>query len=197
MSNRKGNSFFVRLDDASFEKFNKILDAQNDLCKKMGVGQMTRTQVLQNIINDQYLRYLNKDKDPDTTDRINMIIDSKLHAVYERHNKILRDLLFETVKSNAQLKMLLDKNNISIHNTDVRATITSRNELESLIDKYVGETVFGDYYDSHTVMQSESDVTKSDPLDELIVASDVNDGDDISDEEMLKYIDEYYDEDGK
>ena len=65
MAKQKGNPFFFRIDDASFKKFNAILDAQNDLCKKMGVGQMTRTQVLRNIINDQYLAYLNNTKDPD------------------------------------------------------------------------------------------------------------------------------------
>ena len=140
----KNNTFIFRANDSIVDKFNATLEAQNKLLEQMGVPRMTKTLFFEKLVEEEYLRYLNKQKDPETTDRINMIIDTRLEHAFRVRDKYIQEELFEARKTNAMLKLLLEKQNINIHNTEVLEQLENKSEVESIIEKTIAKEVFGE-----------------------------------------------------
>ena len=179
MNRNKDNQLAFRVSEQAYEKFMTTLNAQNELLEKMGVSKMTKTYFFEKLIADEYLKYLNKQKDPETTERIDQRIDTRLELAIRNRDKFLKEILFENRKTNAMLKLLLEKQNINIHNTEVLESIENKSELEAVVDRLIAKEVFG----KSNVLEVESKTKVS-----------KNDEQNLSTDEIKTIMQDYFDD---
>lgn len=94
-----------RFSDPIIEKIDYLIRENETEMKKLGLKPMTRKQIIEECIQDYYLRKINNDKDPDTMDRISIMVNDAADLRFSKMKRVLDEILFLVIKHDIGNKM--------------------------------------------------------------------------------------------
>ncbi len=103
-----------RFSDHILDKIDYLAEEDSEEMKKLGLKSKTRKQIIEECIQDCYLRKINNDKDPDTMNRISIMVNDAADVRFIRMKKIMDEILFLTIKNDLANRLLLMERSLPV-----------------------------------------------------------------------------------
>lgn len=88
-----------RFDESISEKLDFLVEKENEKLRGFNLKPITRKQVMEQIIKEQYCRYINNSRDADVVDRINELIIDQVKAAMGGIIDNIEEILFLCIKN--------------------------------------------------------------------------------------------------
>ena len=95
-----------RFDDHILKKIDYLKDEENRKIAGFGIKPKTRKTIIETIIEDYYLRYINKSTDPDVVGRVSRMVDDAADSRFARIENRIDEILYLTIKNDLGNKLL-------------------------------------------------------------------------------------------
>ena len=95
-----------RFSDHILDKIDYLIRENEMEMKKLGLKPKTRKQIIEECIQDCYLRKINNDRDPDTMDRISIMVNDAADVRFNRMKRVLDEILFLVIKHDLGNKLI-------------------------------------------------------------------------------------------
>ena len=97
-----------RFEDPIIDKIDYLIEEDKENMKRLGLKPSTRKQIIEEAIRDYYLRKINGSSDPDTMDRIRLMIDDAADERFGKIKRTLDEILFLVIKNDLANRILLN-----------------------------------------------------------------------------------------
>jgi hypothetical protein len=101
-----------RFEDSIIEKIDYLMEEDKKEMERIGLKPRTRKEILEEAIRDYYLRKINGSKDPDTMDRISLMVDDAADARFSNMKRVMDEILFLVMKNDLANKILLNSEGV-------------------------------------------------------------------------------------
>ncbi|MBR0420650.1 MAG: hypothetical protein IJI66_15915 [Erysipelotrichaceae bacterium] len=101
-----------RFKDHILEKIDYLIQQDARKTEELGVKPRTRTQIIEDAIQDYYLRQIDGDRDPDIVERISRMVSDAADVRFGSIKRIVDEILFLVIKHDIGNKMFFRSNNI-------------------------------------------------------------------------------------
>ena len=101
-----------RFKDHILEKIDYLIQQDVRKTEELGIKPRTRTQIIEDAIQDYYLRQIDGDRDPDTVERISRMVNDAADVRFGSIKRIVDEILFLVIKHDIGNKMFFRSNNI-------------------------------------------------------------------------------------
>ena len=101
-----------RFEDPIIEKIDYLMEEDKKEMEQIGLKPRTRKEILEEAIRDYYLRKINGSKDPDTMDRISLMVDDAADARFSSMKRVMDEILFLVMKNDLANKILLNSEGV-------------------------------------------------------------------------------------
>ena len=99
MKKKENRVMSFRFGDHVLEKIDYLMEEDKKKLEKMGIKPKTRKELVEGIIEDYYLRYITKSRDPDVVNRIASMVDDVTETRFKGIEDKIDELLFLAVKN--------------------------------------------------------------------------------------------------
>jgi len=106
MKKKENRVMSFRFGDHVLEKIDYLMEEDKKKLEKMGIKPKTRKELVEGIIEDYYLRYITKSRDPDVVNRIASMVDDVTETRFKGIEDKIDELLFLAVKNDIGNKVL-------------------------------------------------------------------------------------------
>ncbi|MBR4461573.1 MAG: hypothetical protein IKS51_03220 [Erysipelotrichaceae bacterium] len=97
-----------RFEDPIIDKIDYLIEEDKENMKRLGLKPSTRKQIIEEAIRDYYLRKINGSSDPDTMDRIRLMIDDAADERFGKMKRTLDEILLLVIKNDLANRILLN-----------------------------------------------------------------------------------------
>lgn len=94
-----------RFSDHILDKIDYLAEEDSEEMKKLGLKPKNRKQIIEECVQDCYLRKINNDRDPDTMDRISIMVNDAADVRFSKMKRVLDEILFLVIKHDIGNKM--------------------------------------------------------------------------------------------
>ena len=94
MKKKENRVMSFRFGDHVLEKIDYLMEEDKKKLEKMGIKPRTRKELVEGIIEDYYLRYITKSRDPDVVNRIASMVDDVTETRFKGIEDKIDELLF-------------------------------------------------------------------------------------------------------
>lgn len=101
-----------RFSDHILNKIDYLEEEDRENAEKLGIKSKTRKQIIEECIQDYYFRKINNDRDPDTMDRISIMVNDAADVRFGMMKRVLDEILFLAIKHDIGNKLFFRSNNI-------------------------------------------------------------------------------------
>ena len=88
-----------RFEDHVLNKIDYLMQEDKKKLEKLGIKPRTRKELVEGIIDDYYLRYITKTRDPDVLKRIELMVEDTASNRFKGIEDKIDELLFLAIKS--------------------------------------------------------------------------------------------------
>ncbi|MBR4470375.1 MAG: hypothetical protein IKS54_03560 [Erysipelotrichaceae bacterium] len=97
-----------RFKDHILEKIDYLIQQDARKTEELGVKPRTRTQIIENAIQDYYLRQIDGDRDPDIVERISRMVSDAADVRFGSIKRIVDEILFYAIKNDLGNKVFYE-----------------------------------------------------------------------------------------
>ena len=97
-----------RFKEHILKKIDYLVEENRKQMEELGVTPKTRTQIVEDIIQDYYLRSINENRDPDLKERIAIMVDDAADARFKSIKGAIDEILFYAVKNDLGNKVFYE-----------------------------------------------------------------------------------------
>ena len=95
-----------RFPEDIYSKLDILYEYYSSEAKRIGGREKTKTEIMQEAVNELYYKMINKTQDADTVDRINRTIDDKVNTSLNSLRSKIDEILFLCIKNDLGNKLL-------------------------------------------------------------------------------------------
>lgn len=106
MKKKEDRVMSFRFDDHVLSKIDYLMEEDKKKMERLGIRPRTRKQLVEGIIEDYYLRYITKSRDPDVVKRIANMVDDAADIRFKGIEDKIDQLLYLTNKLDLGTKVL-------------------------------------------------------------------------------------------
>ena len=99
MKKKENRVMSFRFEDHVLNKIDYLMQEDKKKLEKMGIKPRTRKELVEGIIDDYYLRYITKTRDPDILKRIDLMVEDTANNRFKGIEDKIDELLFLAIKS--------------------------------------------------------------------------------------------------
>ena len=95
-----------RFPEDIYSKLDILFEYYSSEAKRIGGKEKTKTEIIQEAVNELYYKMINKTQDADTVDRISRTIDDKVNTSLNSLRNKIDEILFLCIKNDLGNKLL-------------------------------------------------------------------------------------------
>ena len=150
--NKKVMSF--RFEDPIIEKIDYLMEEDKRNMEKFNLKPRSRKEIIEEAVRDYYLRKINSSKDPDTMERISIMVDDAADVRFTSIKRVLDEILFLVMKNDLANRIILNGDGLpEPHPLESRAAgqiINGKCEWDEVLQNYMTDhmtRVMARFYD--------------------------------------------------
>ena len=106
MKKKENRVMSFRFDDHVLSKIDYLMEEDKKKLEKLGIKPRTRKEVVEGIVDDYYLHYITKTRDPDVLKRIEFMVNDAAETRFKGIEEKIDELLFLAIKINIGNKLI-------------------------------------------------------------------------------------------
>ena len=124
-----------RFPEDIYSKLDILYEYYSTEAKRIGGKEKTKTEIMQEAVNELYYKMINKTQDADTVDRISRTVDDKINASMNSLCNKIDEILFLCIKNDLGNKVLYDNSDLMPQTVNERRAYEMINRKDCFWDE--------------------------------------------------------------